>query len=193
MFDIEKDCTFNKIARDNLIRNFDCGDADINDFFNNEALLFQEQSLGQTHFFRHNASGKIVCAFSICADSVKTFLLSGSRKKKVMDNIPPEKPLRSFPAFLIGRFGVSVEFGRMGIGTQLMNYVKYFSEQEFPEIGRFLVIDAYNKPEVLDFYKKNDFAFLFSDENQERENMKKRTAIDEPLNTRQMFYDLRRE
>ncbi|GHT55314.1 N-acetyltransferase [Bacteroidia bacterium] len=192
MIDLGKDCDVYKISQENLITNFNCGNADLNDFFNNEAILFQQQSLGQTHFFRHIETGKIVCVFSISADSVKTFLLSGSRRKKVKYLIPHDKSLQSYPAFLIGRLGVSVEFGGQGIGSQLLNYVKYFVMQEFYEIGRFLVVDAYNKPDVLAFYRKNDFEFLFTEEQQERENLKKGMEIDEPLHTRQMFYDLKR-
>jgi GNAT superfamily N-acetyltransferase len=181
-----------KLSHENLIRNFDCGDSDLNDFFNHDAILFQNQSLGQTHFFRHKETGKIVCAFSFSADSVKIFLLSGSRKKRVKDLLPHDKSLQSYPAFLIGRMGVSVEFSGWGMGSQMLKYIIFFAIQKFPEIGRFLVVDAYNKPEVLSFYQKNDFAFLFTDEMQERENLKKTLVVDEPLRTRQMFYDLKR-
>ncbi|MDR0829047.1 MAG: GNAT family N-acetyltransferase [Prevotellaceae bacterium] len=193
MINLSEDCDTIKLSPENLMDCFDCGDSDLNDFFNRDALLFQNQSLGQTHFMRHRATGKIVCAFSLSADSVKTFLLSGSRKKKVKDFIPHNKSLQSYPAFLIGRMGVATEFGGQGIGSQLLRYVRFFAMQKFPEIARFLVVDAYNKPEVLTFYQKNDFAFLFTDEKQERENLKKGADIDEPLHTRQMFYDMQRQ
>jgi len=51
MMDLLLDCKLAKLSPDNLIADFDCGDEDINDFFNNEAILFQQQSLGQTHFY----------------------------------------------------------------------------------------------------------------------------------------------
>ncbi|MDR0873095.1 MAG: N-acetyltransferase [Prevotellaceae bacterium] len=192
MMNLAKDCEPVKLSQENLITDFDCGDSDLNDFFNHDAILFQNQSLGQTHFFRHKETKKIVCAFSLSADSVKTFLLSGSRKKKVKGLIPHDKSLQSYPAFLVGRLGVSTAFGGQRVGSQLLEYVRFFARHKFPEIGRFLVVDAYNKPEVLSFYQKNDFAFLFTDEMQERENLKKGTTTDEPLHTRQMFYDMMR-
>ncbi|GHU80585.1 N-acetyltransferase [Bacteroidia bacterium] len=164
MINLTRDCEFIELSHENLIHNFDCGDSDLNDFFNHDAILFQNQSLGQAYFFRHIGSGKIVCAFSLSADSVKTFLLSGSRKKKVMDFIPHAKSLQSYPAFLIGRLGVSVEFGGQGIGSQLLETIRFLAMQKFPKLGRFLVVDAYNKSEVLAFYRKNDFALLFTDE-----------------------------
>jgi hypothetical protein len=54
------------------------------------------------------------------------------------------------------------------------------------------VVDAYNNPAVLNFYLKNDFSFVFSTQEQERENMQKSTSDTEPLRTRQMFYDIMR-
>jgi len=57
---------------------------------------------------------------------------------------------------------------------------------------RFLVVDAYNNDSVLSYYTKNDFSFVFSTEQQEKENLKKMIAGNESLRTRQMFYDMKR-
>jgi hypothetical protein len=38
--------------------------------------------LGQTCFFRLKTTGEIVCAFALSADSIRTHLLPGSRRKK---------------------------------------------------------------------------------------------------------------
>ena len=48
------------------------------------------------------------------------------------------------------------------------------------------------KPEVLNYYEKNDFKFLFLTEEDERQNLKKSIVGDESLNSRQMFFDLKR-
>jgi hypothetical protein len=37
----------------------------LNDFFNHDAIKYQEQMMCQTYFFRHNETGKVVCAFSL--------------------------------------------------------------------------------------------------------------------------------
>jgi len=189
---IVKDCDFLDLSSNDLIVDFDCGDSDLNDFFNIDALNYQNQWLGRTHFFRHNETKKIVCAFSLSADSVKTVLLPNSRRKKVRELIPHEKNLQSYPAFLIGRLGVDKSFEKQGIGSQLLEYVKYHCVGKYPKFGRFLVVDAYNNPEVLDFYQKNDFAFVFSTEQQEKDNLKKSLSDSETLHSRQMFFDLMR-
>ena len=186
------DCDFLKLVQENPITDFDCGDSDLNDFFNQSALFFQRERLGQTYYFRLKETEKIVCAFSLSADSLKTVLLPGSRSKKIKELIPREKTLQTYPALLIGRLGVSVEFSGQGVGSQLLDSIKIFCNAQFPSLVRFLVVDAYNNDSVLSYYQKNHFSFVFSSEQQEKENLKKKMADDSVLHTRQMFFDMKR-
>jgi len=133
-----------------------------------------------------------VCAFSLSADSLKTILMPGSRSKKIKALIPREKTLQSYPALLIGRLGVSIDFSGQGIGSQLMENIKYYCNSRFPNLVRFLVVDAYNNNAVLSYYQKNNFSFVFSSDQQEIENIKKNVSEDEVLHTRQMFFDMKR-
>jgi len=184
----------------NQIMDFDCGVNGLNactlrstrDFFNHKALLFQHERLGQTYYFRTKETKKVVCAFSLSADSLKAAMLPGSRIKKVKELIPSEKALQTYPALLIGMLGVSVEFSGLGVGSQLMDFIKYYCDDQFPTLVRFLVVDAYNNDSVLSYYQKNKFSFVFSTEEQEKENLKKKVANDEPLHSRQMFFDMKR-
>jgi len=192
MKNLRTDCDFLKLTPKHPIVGFDCGDSDLNDFFNHDALLFQRERLGQTYYYCLKDTKKIVCAYSLSADSLKTVLLPGSRLKKVKELIPREKALQTYPALLIGRLGVSVEFSGQGIGSQLLENIKYYCNSHFPNLVRFLVVDAYNNNSVLPYYQKNDFSFVFSSEEQEKENLKKKVADDEILYTRQMFYDMKR-
>ena len=186
------DCDFLELTQENPITDFSCGDADLNDFFNHCSLLFQHERLGQTYYHCLKETRKIVCAFSLSADSLKTALLPGSRIKKVKELIPREKALQSYPALLIGRLGVSLEFSGQGIGSQLLEYIKFYCNGQFPNLVRFLVVDAYNNNSVLSYYQKNGFSFVFSTEQQEIENMRKHIADDEVLHSRQMFFDMTR-
>jgi len=189
---LTEECDFLKLSSENPITDFDCGISGLNDFFNQKALYFQQERLGQTYYFRTKETGKVVCAFSLSADSLKAAMLPGSRIKKVKELIPSEKALQTYPAFLIGMLGVSVEFSGLGVGSQLMNFIKYFCDDQFPTLVRFLVVDAYNTDSVLSYYQKNKFSFLFSTEEQEKENLKKKLADNEPLHSRQMFFDMKR-
>jgi len=58
----------------------------------------------------------------------------------------------------------------------------------FPDFVRYLLVDAYNEPAVIGFYQKNDFALVFSTEEQEKETY--RQLPSESLQTRYMFYDM---
>ena len=192
MIDLMSNCEFVNLSKNELIADFNCGDNDLNDFFNFDALNYQNQWLGRTYFFRYKQSGKIVCAFSLSSDSIKTFLLPNNRKKKVKELIPREKSLLSYPAFLIGRLGVDISFTSQGIGSQLLNYIKLYCKNQYSNFGRFLVVDAYNSADILSFYLKNDFSFVFSTEQQEKENLRKPLDDTTPLHTRQMFFDMMR-
>jgi len=192
MMELEKDCDFFKLTPERPITNFDCGDIDLNDFFNRDAALFQRQRLGKTLYYCLKDTDKIVCAFSLSADSLKTILLPGSRIKKIKELIPREKALQSYPALLIGRLGVSIEFAGKGIGSQLLEEIKYYCDMNFRDLVRFLVVDAYNNHAILAYYQKNDFSFVFSTEEQEKENLRKKVNDNEILNTRQMFFDMER-
>ena len=188
MFDLREDCKMIVLSEETIISDFDCGNEDLNEFFNNDALDYKRQMLSQTCFFRHISSGAVVCAFSFSASSIKTADLPGSRRKKVKENIPREKSLNSYPGILIGRLGVSTEFSGQGIGTQLIEIIRDFCLLNFPDFVRFLFVDAYNEPDIVAFYQKNKFTLVFSTEEQEKETYLQ--PLSEPLRTRYMFYDM---
>lgn len=188
MIDLVKDCSLHVLSHNFTIQQFDCGNADLNDFFCHDALKYQQELLGETYFFREKKTKKIVCAFTISNDSIKVYDLPNNRQKKVKKDIPREKAMKSFPALLIGRLGVSVDFSRKGVGTQLMDFIKSFALIEFKNRCRFLLVDAYNTPDALSYYQKNEFWFVFSTEDQEREYYAREGNGE--LKTRFMCFDL---
>jgi len=188
MVNLIQDCNRYVLSEENIITDFDCGDADLNDFFNRDALQYRRQLLSETYFFRHKNNGKIVCAFSFSASSIKTADLPGSRRKKVKEYVPREKSLKSYPGFLIGRLGVVTEFNGQGVGSQLIDFIKDFCLIQFFGFVRFLLVDAYNESNVISFYQKHNFAPVFSTEEQEKEIYYQSPS--ESLRTRYMFYDM---
>jgi hypothetical protein len=188
MINLKNDCEMFVLSEEQNISDFDCGNADLNDFFNHEALDYSRQMLSRTYFFRHKISRAVVCAFSFSASSIKTADLPGSRRKKVKELVPREKSLKSYPGILIGRLGVATEFNGQGAGTQLLDIIKGICLIRFPDFVRYLLVDAYNEPAVTGFYLKNKFATVFSTEEQEKKTYNQPT--DETLHTRYMFYDM---
>jgi len=173
-----------------LISKFDCGHDDLNDFFRNDSLKYSKELFGKTYCFVLNDNpSEIVCAFTVANDSIKQNQLPNSRKKILTASIPREKIMRSYPAVLIGRLGVSINFKKQGIGTELIDFIKLWFIDENNKTGcRFIVVDAYNDECVLNFYKKNGFVFMFSTEEQEKNYLKVKT--DHKLHTRFLYFDL---
>jgi len=186
--DLTQDCIKLALSDQHPIIDFDCGLSDLNEFFNQDALQYKKQMLSETYFFRHKINGKIVCAYSFSASSIKTADLPSNRQRKVKKLIPQEKLMKSYPAILIGRLGVAKEYHGKGTGSQLMQEIKNFCLDQFQYFVRYLLVEAYNEPNVVGFYKKNDFTTVFSTELQEKENYHQQPI--DALYTRYMFFDM---
>jgi len=189
-------CVFKKYTKE-LVQEackFDCGNSDLNDFFEKDAFYFENQLFGKTYCFLSDSDEKeIICIFTISNDSVKVKILPEESKKQLRKNIPRQKQgLRNYPAVLIGRLGVDRKYMDSGIGSQVLNFVKAWFRQGDNKTGcRFLIVDAYNTEEVTSFYeKRNNFSFLFDNEEIEAKFIGINLKQNEHLHTRIMFYDL---
>ena len=86
---------------------FTCGDKDLDDFFNHDAIKYEQQLLGKSYCFRLNSADSIVvCMFTLSNSSIDARNLPNNRRRKLTENIPHEKTLSSYPATLIGRLCV---------------------------------------------------------------------------------------
>lgn len=67
---------------------FSCGHQDLDDFFHNDAPLYNAQLLGKSYCFRSDKKpSDIVCAFTVSNDSIRVNILPNSREKKVQKEI----------------------------------------------------------------------------------------------------------
>jgi GNAT superfamily N-acetyltransferase len=169
---------------------FSCGNNDLDSFFLNDAANYERQLLGKTYCFAlKEMSSVIVCAFTLSTSSIDVRNIPRSRRDKVTKNIPHEKSLSSYPAILIGRLGVSSAYRKLGIGTELMEFIKQWLLEPGTKAGcRYLTVDAYNSAPTLKFYETNGFKLLFSSERQEREYIG--LSPERELKTRLMYFDL---
>ena len=174
---------------------FDCGNNDLNEFFAKDVLNYTSELLGKSYCFTYDDDeSQIVAAFTISNDSIKTYTLPNSRKKKVNTDIPRQKQMKSYPAVLIGRLGVNKNFRRIEgeektTGDQLMDFIKSWFIDKGNKTGcRFIVVDSYNEVAPLKYYKRNGFIELFSTEEQEKEYTN--LPEDKKLTTRLLYFDL---
>jgi GNAT superfamily N-acetyltransferase len=171
-------------------RPFSCGDADLDDFFCNDVEKFDRQLLGKSFCYRLDENPSvIVCAFTLANSSIDGRNLPNSRRKKLTVNIPHEKNLSSYPALLIGRLGVHRDFGKRGIGSELIRFIRTIALNEDNWSGcRYLTVDAYNNEITRNYYETNNFLYLFSTEKQEKEYIG--MPENGELKTRLMYFDL---
>lgn len=167
---------------------FHCGDDDLDDFFRCDAFLQSDELLCKNYCFMLDEDpSKIVAVFTLSNDSIKK--IPGSRKKKVEKNIPREKLYSSYPAVMIGRLGINIDFQGQHLGSDVLSFIKAWFVDPLNKTGcRFLLVDSYNKERNLKFYEHNGFSYLFSSEEQEREF--RSIKPDRPLNSRLMYFDL---
>jgi len=183
-------CTFRLLTRELIAtcKPFTCGYDDLDEYFLKDSPLWADQMYGKTYcFVLKDDPQTIVCAFSLSNETIRVDLLPNSQKKRFLKEIPKEKRMRRYPAVLIGRLGVDVQFSNNGIGTELMQILKFwFIEPDNKAAVRYLAVDALNTTRTLNYYEKNGFAYLFKDEEQEAVSSKMKL----PLKTRYMYFDL---
>lgn len=174
-FDLYEECSFTEWDEEvkSLLSPIDCGEGDLNDFFANDAILYARQLLGKTYVWATSQEPKrVVAAFTVSNDSIKSRLLPKSALNKINRPIDNHKRGRTYPAVLIGRFGVDKAFqgGQRHIGMQVMEFIKLrFTSKDNKTGCRFLLVDAYNSDAVLKFYQRCGFKFLYHTEDEEKD------------------------
>ncbi len=161
---------------DELLQLLDCGDADLNEYFRQDAIKHQEQLISQTYYLSATEDETFPVAFvDLCNDSI--------RLKKIKNeeiDIPDAKRYPFLPAVKITRLGVQKDFHGLGVGSHLINMIKKLFITRNRTGCRFLTVDAYNRDDntAVRFYQKNGFQF-FSDKDIHKQ-------------TRAMYFDLKR-
>ena len=139
--------------------NFDCGDDDLNEFLLKDSFDNIKNKLSIIYLCYYQK--ELVGFFTLSADSKKV-----NNKLKIN--------YRTYPAVKIGRFAVEINQENKGIGTGLIDIIKY-ALIDNPQSGcRFITVDAYN--DAIPFYTKNGFVMVNSFQKDRR--------------TQPMFFDL---
>ena len=155
-----------KLADDISVSDFDCGDADLNDFLKNEVHLYKNQLLAMPYVLtRKNRIDEILGYFTLANDkiAVTDFLSNSQFNKFKKENFNKQKYLRSYPSVKIGRLAISKNLQGQGIGTHLLKFIKLYFTADNKTGCRFLTLDAYRA--ATDFYQKNGFQFLQEEDN----------------------------
>ena len=167
-----------------VLKNFDCGNSDLNEFFQKDVIENSRHLISRPYFLKR-AKWELsfpLALVDLCNDSVRK---EGSKRQPGYSNlmeegfdIPSAKQYSFLPAVKITRLGVAQQIQGHNIGTILLNMVKTLFVTENRTGCMFLTVDAYNEERVCNFYYQNQFQPFY-----DRDKDKK---------TRALFFDLRR-
>ena len=153
-----------RLSSDHLIKPFDCGDDDLNDFLFNDAKNYLEQFLAVTYILENDT--ETVAFFSLLNDKITyeiDFKQDKSTWNKFNRNIPNSKrTTKGYPATKIGRLAVSNSFKGAGVGRVILDYLKELFIKNNRTGCKFFTVDAYKAS--LSFYEKNDFKYLIKED-----------------------------
>ena len=133
-----KHLKFIRLKFTDAVKEFDCGDKDLNDFILNRASAFQKYLLAVNY------------AYVDSDDASKVYAYCSLR-------------LKSYPAVKLCRLGVDISAKGQQIGTTVLDYIKWMFVTENKTGCRFLTVDAYLN--AVPFYEKNGFRFMNIEDN----------------------------
>ena len=129
--------TIHRMAEQEIVAAFDCGDEDLNGFILTDAPLYRKEKLAVTYtVFEKSNHNHIVAFFSLSNDRISI----------------------CYPAAKIGRLGVSESLKGMNIGSMLLKFIKLYFITDNKTGCRFITVDAYAA--AIPFYLSNGFVPL---------------------------------
>lgn len=200
---LEENCVLDVLTEDILgeCRPFTCGDDDMDEFFQKDALAYTRYRMGKSYCFRMKDDAEtIVACFTVSNDSIRIYDLPSSRRNAMWKITHREKMLTRYPGVLVGRLAVASQFSGKGIGSEVLDFIRMWFLDDANKTGcRFAIVDAKNETGVLRFYEKNNFKPLFPREIDEdlytkppKDDEEREERLKQPrkLRTRLMFCDL---
>ena len=152
------------LQKDEMVKSFNCGDDDLNDFLLNRSNSFRKALLAVTYVFENIESKEIIGYFSLANDrvSLTDFENKTEFNRFRRNRFVNGKRMKSYPSVKICRLGINKDFHGKGIGSMLLNFIKSYFLEENKTGCRFITVDAYNN--AIPFYQNNDFQHLKKEE-----------------------------
>lgn len=193
-FSLDDKCQLVRVTQEVLdhCAPFSCGEEDLDDFFANNAVAYEKELMGKTYCWvlRKDVT-KIVGMVTLANAGIHTTHMQSHPRRKLNSLIPHTKQGRTYPAILIGRLGVSIDFQSSGyrVGAQIMDFIKEWFKSYDNKTGcRFILVDAVNNGHAIRYYERNGFRPLFPRIDDEKEFY--HIPDSEELHTRMYYFDL---
>lgn len=164
-----------QLSDDTEIKPFRCAEDDLNGFLFDDAKHFQKELMAVTYLIEDLQENVTVAYFSLLADKISFNPDEKNVWNRLNRNIPNPKRRRNYPAVKIGRLAVNEKYACAGVGTFVLDNIKYVFTTVKRLGCRFITVDALVS--AVSFYEKNGFRFF--------------TDLDREEETRLMFFDLK--
>ena len=165
-----------RLSADDVVKHFDCGVDDLNDFILTDAPLYYRARLATSYVLEDCASGDVIGYFSLAHDriSLTDFPSNSAYNRFRKQFFAQGKMFKSYPALKICRLATDTRYRGEGIGAMLVNMLIASYRNDSKAGCRFITVDAY--ADALDFYFKQGFMPL--------------SKSDEGSDTRLLYFDL---
>lgn len=107
---------------------FRCKDEDLNNFLFDDAKHYLAELMAVTYLFIDPATQQTVAYFSLLNDKVSYDPEEHSFWNRLNRRISNRKRRRNYPSVKIGRLAVSQDYAEQGIGREILNFIKLFSD-----------------------------------------------------------------
>ena len=139
-----------------LLETFSCTrNIDLQDFLYNKAVTFEKNLRSRTYLYIDNTTQEVAAYFTITISTLHTDSIS-LKVIKLLDGY--KNDVASIPCFLIGQLGKSDKFEPRKIGEYILDdAIEIIDRSQQSLGGRFILLDAINKEQVIKFYEANAF------------------------------------
>ena len=193
-FSLDDKCQLARVTQQvlNHCASFSCGEEDLDDFFAHDAIAYENELMGKTYcWVLRDDVTKIVGMITLANAGIQTTHMRNHPRRKLNKLIPYTKQGRTYPAVLIGRLGVSIDFQgeKYRVGAQIMDFIKSWFRSYDNKTGcRFILVDAVNNDHAIKYYERNGFLPLFPRISDEKEFYN--IPDSDMLRTRMYYFDL---
>lgn len=128
---------------------------DLQDFLHNKAVTFENNLRSRTYLYLDNITQEVAAYFTVTISTLHTDGIS-PKVTKLLDGYKDD--VASIPCFLIGQLGKSDKFEPQKIGEYILDDAIGIIDRSQQSLGgRFILLDAINKEQVIKFYETNAF------------------------------------
>lgn len=138
------------------VQHFDCGDDDLNAFLKNDAIYYTKNNLTVTYLVADN--NKVISYMSLAVGAIEV------KKHLFEKDIDQRAMIRYYPCLKIARLATDKRYQEKGYAAEMIYIAVTIAKEIRNRAGcRFLIVDAYPDPKVIDWYKKRGFVTPYSE------------------------------